>query len=165
MGHAEKTSSLTVAAPNGTPTTHIFKNWRLPTVCQPIDIHSSSSILFGFPAAWQQIGNTMGFHIGDRDDVERGIRLFFRLIFLIVGTLILIMIFDKSFGMKPSLLSAVISGGIAGGLGHAAGSGVVALLNLIWPPGGKRRSSKSSKKESSSGKRRKRQSLRPIEDE
>ena len=107
----------------------------------------------------------MGFRVGDRDDIERAIRLLFRLFALTVGTLLFMMLFDLQFGLKPSLISAMLSGGIAGGIGHGLAEGGIALLGLIWPRRAKRRKSPPPEKEAKPLKRRSLRPLRPLDDE
>ena len=107
----------------------------------------------------------MDFRVGDRDDVERAIRLLFRLFALTVGTLLFMMLFHLQFGMKPSLLSAMLSGGIAGAIGHGLAEGVIALLSLIWPRRAKRRKSAQPKREAKPPKRRNLRPLRPLDEE
>jgi hypothetical protein len=107
----------------------------------------------------------MGSIFGEREDIERAIRLLFRVVFLIGGTLTLMMTFKRLFGMEPGLVSAVIGGGISGALGHLCANGVIALLAVKGPAGGKRRKSTSGKKEAATVKRGKRRSLQPLDDE
>ena len=73
----------------------------------------------------------MGIEFGDREAVEKAIRMLFLIPIALLGAAVAAGLLKD---YLPGLMGAVIGGAVGGGIGGALGEGVVQLCRKLWPP-------------------------------